>query len=143
MTFDPASGRLYVGDVGGNIHATAVEELDLVVRGANYGWPLCDGAVRRPGVTNPVYSYPHSGRDAAIMGGFFYTGTQYPAGFQGSYFFADYAQNWLKRITFDSTGTVVTGVFNFQPPTARSTIPRSATRCSSSKDRTGRSTTST
>src|SRR5262249_39564734 len=52
---------------------------------------------------------------AAIMGGFFYTGTQYPAGFQGSYFFADYAQNWLKRITFDSTGTVVTGVFNFQP----------------------------
>ena len=42
-------------------------------------------------------------------------GTQYPAGFQGSYFFADYAQNWLKRITFDPTGTIVTGVFNFLP----------------------------
>ena len=117
MTFEPTSGRLYVGDVGGNIHATSVEELDLVVRGANYGWPLCDGGpCGAPGVTNPVYPYAHSGRDAAIMGGFFYTGTQYPAGFQGSYFSADHAQNPLKRSTFNSTGTVVTGVFNFQPP---------------------------
>ena len=49
------------------------------------------------------------------MGGFFYTGSQFPAAFQGSYFFADYAQNWLKRLTFDATGSVVTGVFNFQP----------------------------
>ena len=116
MTFEPASGRLYVADVGGNTHATSVEELDLVARGANYGWPLCDGGpCGSTGVTDPVYWYPHSGRDAAIMGGFFYTGNQFPAAFQGSYFFADYAQNWLKRLTFDSTGTVVTGVFNFQP----------------------------
>ena len=116
MTFHPTSGRLYVADVGGNTHATSVEELDLVVRGANYGWPLCDGGpCGTTGVTDPVYWYPHAGRDAAIMGGFFYAGSEFPAAFQGSYFFADYAQNWLKRLTFDATGTVVTGVFNFQP----------------------------
>jgi glucose/arabinose dehydrogenase len=115
MTFDPASGRLYVGDVGGNVHATAVEEINLVVPGSNYGWPRCEGPCNSSGVSSPVYSYPHAGRDAAIMGGFFYSGTQFPAGFRGSYFFADYTQNWLKRITFDATGTVVTGVFNVQP----------------------------
>ena len=115
MTFDP-SGRLYVGDVGGNTPATSAEELDLVVKGANYGWPFCDGGLcGSAGTTSPVFWYYHSGRDAAIMGGFFYTGTQYAPGFQGSYFFADYAQNWLKRITFDPTGTVVTGLFNFLP----------------------------
>ena len=33
---------------------------------------------------------------------------------QGSYFFGDYAQNWIKRLTFDANGNV-TGVFNFEP----------------------------
>jgi glucose/arabinose dehydrogenase len=115
MTFEPSSGRLYVADVGGNV-ATSIEELDLISRGANYGWPLCDGGpCASQGVSGPVFWYPHEGRDAAIMGGFFYTGNQFPAAFKGSYFFADYAQNWLKRLTFDPTGTVVTGVFNLQP----------------------------
>ena len=33
------------------------------------------------------------------MGGFVYHGTQFPSSYQGSYFFADYAQNWIKRLT--------------------------------------------
>ena len=36
------------------------------------------------------------------------------AAYQGSYFFADYTQNWIKRLTFDASGNV-TGVFNFEP----------------------------
>ena len=34
--------------------------------------------------------------------------------YQGSYFFADYTQNWIRRLTFDASGNV-TGVFNFEP----------------------------
>ena len=41
----------------------------------------------------------HNGRDASITGGFVYHGTQFPSSYQGSYFFADYAQNWIKRLT--------------------------------------------
>ena len=37
-----------------------------------------------------------------------------PAAYQGSYFFADYAQNSIKRLTFDANGNV-NGVFNFEP----------------------------
>ena len=58
---------------------------------------------------------PHNGRDAAITGGFVYHGSQFPSCYQGSYFFADYTQNWIKRLTFDASGKV-NGVFNFEPP---------------------------
>ena len=72
------------------------------------------GTCGNPAYTNPIYSYPHNGRDAAITGGFVYHGTQFPSAYQGSYFFADYAQNWIKRLTFDANGNV-NGVFNFEP----------------------------
>jgi glucose/arabinose dehydrogenase len=111
--YDAPSGRLFVGDVGGNDYATAVEEVNLGVRGANYGWPNCESNCPAP-YTNPIHSYPHNGRDAAVTGGFVYRGSQFPASYQGSYFFADYTQNWIRRLTFDANGNV-TGVANFEP----------------------------
>ncbi len=62
----------------------------------------------------PIYFWAHNGRDAAVTGGFVYHGTQFPASYQGSYFFADYTQNWIRRLTFDAGGNV-TGVSNFEP----------------------------
>jgi glucose/arabinose dehydrogenase/chitodextrinase len=111
--YDAPTGRLYIGDVGGNTYSVAREEVNLGVRGANYGWPESEGPCSSP-CTSPIYSYPHSGRDASITGGFVYHGTQFPAAYQGSYFFADYTQNWIRRLTFDANGNV-TGVQNFEP----------------------------
>ncbi len=34
-------------------------------RGANYGWPDCEGPCCGPRARSPLYSYPHNGRDAA------------------------------------------------------------------------------
>ena len=68
-----------------------------------------------PPYTSPIHYYAHNGRDAAVTSGFVYHGSQFPAAYQGSYFFADYTQNWIKRLTFDANGNV-TGVFNFEPP---------------------------
>ena len=107
-------GRLLIGDVGGNDYSTAIEEVNIGVRGANYGWPNVEAPNGNPAYTAPIYYYPHNGRDAAITGGFVYHGTQFPSSYQGSYFFADYTQNWIKRLTFDANGNV-TGVFNFEP----------------------------
>ena len=112
--YDAPTGRLLIGDVGGNIASTAIEELNVGLRGANYGWPNVEGTSSNSAYTNPIYSYPHNGRDAAITGGFVYHGTQFPSSYQGSYFFADYSQNWIKRLTFDANGNV-SGVFNFEP----------------------------
>ncbi len=113
--YDAPTGRLFVGDVGGNDYATAREEVDLGARGANYGWPDCEnGTCGNAAFTAALYSYPHNGRDASITGGFVYHGSVFPSSYQGSYFFADYAQNWIRRMTFDANGNV-NGVFNFEP----------------------------
>ena len=115
MSIDPVTGNMYIGDVGGNDHNTAFEEINLGVAGANYGWPLGEGAFGVPGTTPPIYSYPHNGRDASITGGFVYRGTQFPSTeYVGSYFFADYVQNTIKRLTFDGNGDV-TSVVDFWP----------------------------
>ena len=111
--YDAPTGRLYVGDVGGNDNSTAKEEVNVGVAGANYGWPNSEGPCSGQ-CTSPLYWYPHNGRDAAITGGFVYHGTQFPAGYQGNYFFADYTQNWIKRLILDAAGNV-TGVANFEP----------------------------
>jgi glucose/arabinose dehydrogenase len=42
--YDAPTGRLYIADVGGNDYSTAKEEVHLGVRGANYGWPVCEGS---------------------------------------------------------------------------------------------------
>lgn len=112
--YDAPTDRLIIGDVGGNDYSTAIEEVDIGVRGANYGWPNIEAPNGDPNYTAPAYYYPHNGRDAAITGGFVYHGTQFPTGFQGVYFFADYTQNWIRYLTFDANGKV-TGVFNFEP----------------------------
>ncbi|MEK7317429.1 MAG: LamG-like jellyroll fold domain-containing protein, partial [Candidatus Eisenbacteria bacterium] len=95
--------------------STAWEEVNLGVAGANYGWPLCEGDCGTAGLTDPLYAYPHSGRDAAIMGGFIYQGGNFPSEYQGNYFFADYAQNWIKRLTFDESGNFLDAL-DFEPP---------------------------
>ncbi len=111
--FDAPTNRLLIGDVGGNDYSTANEEVKVGARGANYGWPNIEGNCTGS-CTSPLYFYAHNGRDAAITGGFVYHGAQFPASYQGSYFFADYTQNWIRRLTFDANGNV-SGVVNFEP----------------------------
>ena len=113
--FDRPTGRLFVGDVGGN-GGTSWEEVDLGVRGANYGWPDIEGPCSAP-CTTPLYSYIHSdGNGSCVTSGFVYHGTQFPSGMRGNYFFADYSGRWIKRMAFDSNGNF-NGVFNFEPLT--------------------------
>jgi glucose/arabinose dehydrogenase len=106
FSFDHATGDLIIGDVG----ETSWEEIDLAPataglgRGANFGWPGCEGFVGScPGATPPVFAYPHSdpGGDAAfgcaIMGGFVYRGTLIPE-LAGRYLYADLCTGELRSI---------------------------------------------
>ena len=112
--YDAPTGRYYIADVGGNDTANSKEEINLGAAGADYGWPTSEGACSPP-CTSPLYSYGHNGRDASITGGFVYHGTQFPTSYQGAYFYADYAQNWIRGLNLDANGAV-TGTFNFEPP---------------------------
>lgn len=111
--YDAPTGRYFVGDVGGNDPSTSIEEVNLGTPGANFGWPDSEGPCSAP-CTSPLISYPHAFRDAAVTGGFVYRGTAFPAAYRGAYFYADYAQNWIRGVTLDDNGAV-TGSFNFEP----------------------------
>jgi glucose/arabinose dehydrogenase len=99
FAFDPGTGSLFINDVGGN----EWEEVNLGVRGGNYGWPGYEGPAAQLGPTSPRYAYWH-GNDFvpgfAIVGGAFYRpATQrFPSDFAGDYFFGDYVSGLIHRL---------------------------------------------
>ena len=113
---------MYISDVGSNDTRSSIEEIELGVAGANYGWPICEGPCGTAGMTNPFFTYGHYGSDASIIAGFVYHGTQFPAAYQNSFFYGDYAQRWIKRLTFDANGNV-TGNLHFEPADGSFTAP--------------------
>jgi glucose/arabinose dehydrogenase len=100
--FDSATGEMYGGDVGD----FSWEELNHIVKGGNYGWPLHEGTCTSncTGFIDPVYTYPHSGSSASITGGPIYRGGMFPPEYQGNVFFADYARGFIKRAILDAGG---------------------------------------
>lgn len=92
--WDTEQQALWVGDVG----EYSFEELNLVRRGENYGWPYFEGPRVTPDLppvpdgdyVDPVFSY---GREfgASITAGYRYGGTAL-AGYEGAFLFADFAQ---------------------------------------------------
>jgi glucose/arabinose dehydrogenase len=102
--FDKATGQLYGGDVG----EASWEELNHIVKGANYGWPLAEGmcTANCAGLTDPIYTYPHNGQSSAVTGGPIYRGTMFPAAYLGALFFGDYAQGFIKTAQLTAGGTV-------------------------------------
>jgi glucose/arabinose dehydrogenase len=94
ISFDPANGQLWAGDVGQN----AWEEIDIITKGGNYGWRLKEGDhcykpssnCEQPGIINPVFEYSQSNGDRSITGGYVYRGKKLP-GLVGKYIYGDYA----------------------------------------------------
>lgn len=67
----PTTGKWFINDVGENTW----EEINAGARGANYGWPLSEGATNNPNFKGPMFAYRHSGAapsGCAITGGTFY-----------------------------------------------------------------------
>jgi glucose/arabinose dehydrogenase len=108
FTFDPASGGMFINDVGQGTW----EEVNVGGAGRNYGWPATEGdfdPAAFPAFTRPRYTYSHGGgtfQGFAITGGAFYNPTtnQFPASYAGDYFFADYVNGWINVINADGTG---------------------------------------
>lgn len=108
-SFDPATGQLWVGDVG----QVEWEEIDIVERGGNYGWndregfdcyelESCEGPF-----LDPVFAYSHDAGDPnsgnSITGGVVYRGTAVPD-LVGTYLFADAARGHVWGLSYDKNG---------------------------------------
>jgi glucose/arabinose dehydrogenase len=101
--FDPATGDLWIGDVG----QSAWEEIDVArsgAKGLDFGWRRWEGrhcynpptGCDPAGVTMPVAEYDH-GQGCAVIGGVVYHGTALPA-LRGAYLFSDNCSGLLWAI---------------------------------------------
>ena len=54
-------------------------------------------------MTRPILAYDRT-VGAAVIGGAIYEAGTYPETYRGSYFFADYVGNWIRRVVFDAAG---------------------------------------
>jgi glucose/arabinose dehydrogenase len=103
MAFDRKTGRLWAADVGQNLY----EEIDLIVKGGNYGWrrreglhPFNpDGSGPRPDLIEPIWEYHHD-VGKSITGGTVYRGPRLPE-LEGYYVYADYISGKIWALRYD------------------------------------------
>jgi glucose/arabinose dehydrogenase len=118
MSFDPLTGYLYCGDVGFGLR----EEIDVVIRGGNYGWAFREGLFPGPRVQpvgavpmDPILDYAEEGAQA-VIGGLVYRGSRFPD-LYGSYIFGDYISGKIWSVYYDGVRTqglrqIATSVMN-------------------------------
>lgn len=107
-SFDPVTGVLWCGDVGQDNW----EEVDIIRKGLNYGWPIMEGFVCNPaapqcdtaGYTPPIAVFGHDVGNA-IVGGYVYRGYRVPW-LTGAYVYGDYGSGRIWMLRYEN-GVVV------------------------------------
>ncbi|MEO8111263.1 MAG: PQQ-dependent sugar dehydrogenase [Ginsengibacter sp.] len=96
FSFDKVSRQLFAGEVGQDLW----EEVDIVTKGANYGWRIVEGthchnvdnlpdsSCYVKGITMPIDEYSHK-VGISVMGGYVYNGKDIPT-LKSKYIFADW-----------------------------------------------------
>ena len=105
MAFDRKTGQLWAGDVGQNLF----EEIDIIVKGGNYGWKLREGlhpfsnkgVGPRKDLIDPIWEF-HHGLGLCIIGGNVYRGPRLPE-LDGAYIYADYLTGKVWALRYDET----------------------------------------
>ena len=114
FSIDPETNELFVGDVG----QVSREEFDLSTGGENFGWPRYEGSLDfntnatliQPEPIFPIWEYSHlPGSNSGIalvayrqMN--FPNDWSFPEEYDGSYFYADFYQDWIRNIRPDGEG---------------------------------------
>ena len=97
FSIDPVSGLVFGGDVG----QSEREELNVIPKGGNMGWPYREGETNGPvplpppplpAFVEPLAQYTHAD-GAAIVGGYVYHGSI--AALQNKYIFGDFSKSFF------------------------------------------------
>jgi glucose/arabinose dehydrogenase len=128
FSWDRETGDLWVGDVGQDDW----EEINRVVNGGNYGWPVREGLHHfKPGPAgarydDPVLVYPHRPEQQAkaqfpehstglsVTGGYVYRGQKYPA-LRGVYVYGDYNLGTIWGLRYQDGKVVARSTLLEQP----------------------------
>ncbi|OOQ59752.1 glucose dehydrogenase [Mucilaginibacter pedocola] len=98
LSFDKLTGQLFAGDVGQD----QWEEVDLITKGANYGWKIVEAeqcyspatGCDIKGITMPISAYSHK-EGISVIGGYVYNGKTVTA-LKRKYLFAD----WVGKVYY-------------------------------------------
>lgn len=104
FSFDFKTDVFYAADVGQN----TIEEINIIEKGKNYGWPIMEGTrcFRPPvncdqsGLVLPIFEYDHSNGPASVTGGYVYRGPGVPD-LTGWYVFGDYVDGRFWGLLYD------------------------------------------
>ncbi|HYG40125.1 MAG TPA: PQQ-dependent sugar dehydrogenase [Cytophagales bacterium] len=107
FSFDKKTSEIWAGDVGQN----AIEEIDIIEKGGNYGWNIMEGrecfkkeSCDKKGLKLPVYQYlQQSGAGRSITGGYVYRGKSIKT-LNGWYVYGDYTTGNIWRLKISETG---------------------------------------
>lgn len=108
FSFDSETGLLWAADVG----QAGWEEVNIITKGANYGWNIMEGShcfspptdCDQSGLTLPIHEYDHS-FGCSITGGYVYRGEQIPS-LVGYYIYGDFCSGNIWALAYD--GKIVT-----------------------------------
>ncbi|HQU72206.1 MAG TPA: PQQ-dependent sugar dehydrogenase [Calditrichia bacterium] len=103
FSFDAQRGWLWAGDVG----QSALEEIDILENGGNYGWRIMEANQCYPpgsscdtsGLKLPIWQYARN-LGQSITGGHVYYGPSVPA-LNGRYIYADYVTGRMWSLAYD------------------------------------------
>ena len=91
FSIDSATGTPWLGDVGDS----SLEEVDRIISGGNYGWPIMEGTQctnPNPNCNKSLYQLPIAEYErslgVSVIGGYVYRGSQSPS-LVGKYIFGD------------------------------------------------------
>ncbi len=103
MAFDRETHKLWAADVGQNLY----EEIDLIEKGANYGWNRREGlhpfgpkgTGPKPEFIDPIWEYHHD-VGKSIIGGHVYRGPRLPE-LTGHYIYGDHVTGRIWALRYD------------------------------------------
>ena len=104
ISFDKKDGTFWCAEVGQDIW----EEIDIIVKGGNYGWNLREGFHKfgpkgsepRKDLIEPIWEYNHT-VGKSITGGEVYHGKRIPE-LEGHYIYSDYVSGKVWALKYDA-----------------------------------------
>ncbi len=100
--------KLWAGDVGQNLY----EEIDIVIRGGNYGWSGKEGfecynsaICSNSSYIDPIHAYGR-GDGGTVIGGYVYRGTNM-TGLVGKYIYGDFISGKIWSLQEDGTNELI------------------------------------
>jgi len=105
----PGTNQLWMSQVG-----DGYEQIFLITENSDQGWPTENNQSTTNGLLTPKYAYQTGGPIGnCLTRHTFYTGSTFPAQYQGNLFFCEYAQSRIFRATMNGDSVVSASVTAF------------------------------